>query len=169
MKFKYSFKLIAVTAGLPRGWTSPDPMGVVDYLNQIYPWMDQEYGMLNNIFLCACLKQTLETNSMYSNSRTPCHRSTGWLPCLVGCLAWTWPSDRYRLSHQFPVVCFFWHSKAQLPISISRPPRLMQCHVYVSGLNFICFDKKKFGMESYWHVSFSPFNHSSPFFSHLRG
>ena len=45
----------------------------------------------------------------------------------------------------------------------------MQCHVYVSGLNFICFDKKKFGMESYWHVSFSPFNHSSPFFSHLRG
>ena len=72
MKFKYSFKLIAVTAGLPRGWTSPDPMAVVDYLNQIYPWMDQEYGMLNNNFLCACLKQTLETNS----TATPGHRVT---------------------------------------------------------------------------------------------
>jgi hypothetical protein len=50
---------LQLTAGLPRGWTSPDPMAVVDYLSQIYPWMDQEYHMLHK---CLFLRAYFETN-----------------------------------------------------------------------------------------------------------
>ena len=38
----------------------------------------------------------------------------------------------------------------------------MQCQVYVSGLNFICFNKNKRGKESSWHVIFFALNHSFP-------
>jgi site-specific DNA-cytosine methylase len=38
----------------------------------------------------------------------------------------------------------------------------MQCQVYVSGLNFICFHKNKRGKDSSWHVIFFALNHTIP-------
>ena len=41
----------AMSLGLPRGWTCPEPRAVIDYVNEIYPWMNSpEEKMKHNSF-----------------------------------------------------------------------------------------------------------------------